>query len=153
MWPQVDCCSCAWQSKVKYTRKWKTWVTPFFLKFLFWTFKKKFLMLIYFWERERDRERVGEGQRERERDRIRSRLQAPSCQHRAPWRAQTHESVRSWPEPKWDAQLTEPPRQLWVTPFLRKMQLIHSRMHKTTFEIIWGLNIKQQSLSNFILIS
>ena len=52
-----------------------------------------FLMFIYFWERERERERErawgGRG-RERGRHRIWNRLQALSCQHRAPSRAQTH---------------------------------------------------------------
>ena len=38
--------------------------------------------------------------RERRRHRIWSRLQALSCQHRAPWGTWTHEPVRSWPEPK-----------------------------------------------------
>ena len=54
-------------------------------------------MFIYFWERERERERErvhaleqGRG-RERGRCRIRSRLQAPSCQHRARRGARTHQ--------------------------------------------------------------
>ena len=55
----------------------------------------KFLYL--FWERERERERAGEVQRERER---KNPKQTPSCQHGAQLGAQTHEAVRSWPEPK-----------------------------------------------------
>ena len=46
-------------------------------------------MFIHLWERERDRVWVGKGQRER-RHRIWSRLQAPSCQHRAWHRFWTH---------------------------------------------------------------
>ena len=45
-------------------------------------------MFTYF-EGEKDRLQTGEGQRERHR--IRSRLQAPSCQHRARCGARTHE--------------------------------------------------------------
>ena len=61
---------------------------------------KKFLMFTYFWDRER--QSVSRGGAEREGDRIRSRLQAPSCQHRA-WRgAQTHgprDHDLSWSQP------------------------------------------------------
>ena len=63
-------------------------------------------MSIYFWEREKEYER-GRG-RERGRPRIRSRLQVLSCQHRALWRGSSSWTVRSWPELKLDAQLTEP---------------------------------------------
>ena len=45
-------------------------------------------MFIYFWQRETEPERARG--RERGRHRIRSRLQALSCQHRAPHGAQTH---------------------------------------------------------------
>ena len=41
--------------------------------------------------KERDRARAGKGQRERERDRVQSRLQAPSCRHRARRGARTHQ--------------------------------------------------------------
>ena len=52
-------------------------------------------MFIYFWERERERERErvsewGGAERETGRHRIWSRLQAPSCQHRAWCGAWTH---------------------------------------------------------------
>ena len=50
---------------------------------------KFFLMFIYFWDRERQ-SASGRGA-ERGRHRIPSRLQAPSCQHRAWCRAWTHE--------------------------------------------------------------
>ena len=73
------------------------------LKFFFLTF------IFYFWDRERQSMNGGGAERERGRHRIRSRLQALSCQHRAQHGAQTHK-LRSWPEPKLDAQLTEPPR-------------------------------------------
>ena len=77
-------------------------------------------MFIHFWEREREREPawVGEGQRERET--IGSRLQALSCQHRARFRAQTHQP--------WDHDLswsrTEPPRRPSLI-FLERSTLIH----------------------------
>ena len=51
-------------------------------------------------ETERDREQAGEGQRDRETQN--PKLQAPSCQHKAQYRARhrarTHEPTRSWPE-------------------------------------------------------
>ena len=52
-------------------------------------FKKKIFTFIYFWEKEH---KWGRG-RERRRHRIRSRLQTPSCQHRAQQGAQTHKSL------------------------------------------------------------
>ena len=60
----------------------KEFILLFFLIFFF-TF-------IHFWETERDRAQAGEGQRERDTHRIQSRLQAPSCQHRARCGIQTH---------------------------------------------------------------
>ena len=71
----------------------------------FWgNFKKNFFYHVYF-ETEYE---WGRG-REWGRHRIQSRLQAPSCQHRAQCEARTHWTARSWPEPKSDAQPTEPP--------------------------------------------
>ena len=47
-------------------------------------------MFIYFWQRERETEHERARGRERGRHRIQSRLQALSCQHRAPHGARTH---------------------------------------------------------------
>ena len=52
-----------------------------------------FLMFTYFWDRERQSMSRGGAERERGRHRNWSRLQAPSCQHRAWCRASTH---RPW---------------------------------------------------------
>ena len=53
-----------------------------------------FFSTLFIFGTERDRAQVGEGQRDRERERhphrIQSRLQAPSCQHRAQHRTRTH---------------------------------------------------------------
>ena len=62
--------------------------TPFDPNFTSFYLKKIFFYIYLFL---RDRARAGEGQRERGRHRIRSRLQAPSCQHRAPRGARTRE--------------------------------------------------------------
>ena len=84
----------------------KPWFHPaysiyivFHLKFLFYFLLKIFLMFIHFWETEREHE-WGRG-RERGRHWIQSRLQAPSCHHRAQRRARTHglqdhDLSRSW---------------------------------------------------------
>ena len=62
-------------------------------------------MLIYFW----DRAQVGEGQRERE---TQNQKQAPGSEQSAqsPTRGSNSWAVRSWPEPKLDAQQTDLPR-------------------------------------------
>ena len=66
-------------------------------------------MFIYFWERGRQ-SRVGEGQRERETQNLK---QAPGSELSAqsPTRGSNSRTMRSWPEPKSDAQPTEPPRR------------------------------------------
>ena len=63
-------------------------------------------MFVYFWEI--DREWAGEGQRERETQNLK---QAPGLKLSAqsPVRGLNSKVVRSWPEPKLDTQLTEPP--------------------------------------------
>ena len=73
---------------------------------------------IYFWERARDRAWVGEGYRERE---TQNRKLAPGSEQSAqsPTRGSNSRTARSWPEPKSDAQQTEPPRRpmiycIWV---------------------------------------
>ena len=53
-------------------------------------FKKIFFYVLFLFESKRDRAGEGEGQNQRERHTIPNRLQALSCQHRAPHRAQTH---------------------------------------------------------------
>ena len=63
------------------------WSSPCFTYLLIFCFN----VYSFLRERHRDREQAGEGQRERGRHRIQSRLQAPSCQHRARCRARTHE--------------------------------------------------------------
>ena len=73
-----------------------------------------FLMFIYFWDRETEHERGRV--RERGRHRMWSRLQALSCQHRADAGLEPI-TVRSWPEPKSEAQPTEPPRHSWKFVF------------------------------------
>ena len=67
---------------------------------------------LYVFLRERDRERawVGEGQREKETDSEAGfRLWAVSTRGRCP--GLNSRAVRSWPEPKLDAQPTEPPKR------------------------------------------
>ena len=73
-----------------------TLVYLFFLRFYF-----------YFWERERDRVRAGEGQREREQNPKQAPGSELSVQN--PTWGLNPRTARSWPEPKSDAQLTEPP--------------------------------------------
>ena len=74
-------------------------------------------MLIYFWKG--DRAQVG--QRERETQNLK---QAPGSELSAqsPMRGSNPQTVRSWPEPKSDAQLTEPPRRPYVYLFLRERE-------------------------------
>ena len=66
-------------------------------------------MFIYFWERGRDRAWAGERQRERE---TQNPKQAPGSELSAqsPMQGSNSQTARSWPEPKLDAQPTEPPR-------------------------------------------
>ena len=78
---------------------------------------------VYFWERE-SRVQVGEGQRERETEDLKqtpgSKLSAQS-----PTQDSNPRTTRSWPEPKSDAQLTEPPRRPESTSFLvREAKLV-----------------------------
>ena len=111
------------------------------------------IMFIYFWEKERVQ--VGEVQRERGRHRIWRRLRALGYQHR-PWhQAQTHEPcMRSWPDPKLDAQPTEPPRNpRFCTSFphgftrmmavVDKINFIFSLLcqHKSTQKITWCITL------------
>ena len=68
-------------------------------------------MFIYiFWERKREREKAGEEQKERETENLNegpgSELSAQSLM----WGLNS-QTMRSWPEPKFVAQLTEPPRR------------------------------------------
>ena len=65
-------------------------------------------MFIYFWERQRQNA-SGLGQRERETQNLK---QAPGSELSAqiPTRGSNPRAVRSWPEPKSDAQPTEPSR-------------------------------------------
>ena len=72
--------------------------------------------------RETETARVGEGQLERERE---DPKQALHCQHRGRYGARPHEAMRSWPEPKSDAELTEPPRR--PSPVFLKSLVISGR--------------------------
>ena len=67
-----------------------------------------FLTLIYYWETERGRAWAREGQREEE---TQNPKQAPGSELSAQSLRQgsNSQTARSWPEPKWDAQPTEPP--------------------------------------------
>ena len=66
-------------------------------------------ILMFIFERERDRAQVGEGQRKRETQNLK---QAPGSELSAQsWmQGSNSQTARSWPEPKSDAQPTEPPR-------------------------------------------
>ena len=77
---------------------------------------------MFIFEGKRDRVWVGEGQRERHTQNLK---QAPGSELSAqnPSRGSTSQTARSWPEPKLDAYLTEPPR--WPSFFL----LINSDRH------------------------
>ena len=68
-----------------------------------------FLMFVFIFETERDRAWAGEGQRERETEKLK---QAPGSDLSAqnPTQVSNPRTMRSWPEPKSDAQLTEAPR-------------------------------------------
>ena len=90
---------------------WDTmWRSLIFFIFLLMFFFFNFFFNVYLFlgQRETEHER-GRG-RERGRHRIQSSLQAPSCQHRMRHRGLNSWTTRSWPEPKSDAQPTEPPR-------------------------------------------
>ena len=73
-----------------------------------------FFLCLFIFERETETEYEWGRDRGRGRHKIRSRLQVLSCQHRARRGAQTHElglqTGFAWPEPKSDAEPTEPPR-------------------------------------------
>ena len=64
---------------------------------------------VYLFLREREQS-VSGGGAERRGNRIWGRLQAPSHQHRCLTRGSNSQAVRSWPEPKSDAQPAEPAR-------------------------------------------
>ena len=87
-------------------------------------FKIFFVMFIYFWERERERVQAGEGQKERKTQNLKptpgSELSAQSLTQ-----ASNSQTVRSWPEPKLDAQPTEPPRSPWEKWFLCFIFTLH----------------------------
>ena len=84
----------------------------FFLNFFF-------LMFIHFWETERDKACVGA-----ETGRHRNPKQAPGSELSAqsPMLGSNPWTVRSWPELKLDAQLTEPPRRLTFPNFQRTLK-------------------------------
>ena len=71
---------------------------------------KKFFNVLFIFEIERDRAWMGEGQRERE---TQNWKQAPGSEPSAQsqMRGSNSRTTRSWPEPKSDPQLTEPPRR------------------------------------------
>ena len=94
-----------------------------------------FFLNVYFWERERDSMSEGRG-RKRGRHRIPSRLQAPSCQHRARRGAQTHklrDHDLSWsPTPNWLSHPGAPTHlsfhlNLWETEIFVIFPLLHVR--------------------------
>ena len=74
------------------------------------------------------------GEEQRGRHRIWSRFQALSCPHRARHWAQTQEP-RSWPEPKLDAQLTEPSRRPKFPLLLRSYYIIIRLLHYLVFQL------------------
>ena len=67
-------------------------------------------MFIYFWQRERDRAWAGKGQRERETQNPKQ-ATGSELSAQSPTRGSNSQTTRSWPEPKSDAQPTEPPRR------------------------------------------
>ena len=73
---------------------------------------KYFFKCLFVFETERDRAWTGEGQRERE---TQNPKQAPGSELSAqsPTWGSNSRTARSWPEPKSDAQPTEPPRHPW----------------------------------------
>ena len=87
------------------------WTVIWWLEFLIFFF----LTFIYFWDRERQ-SMNGVGQRERE---TQNPKQAPGSELSAqsPTRGSNSPAARSWPELKWDAQPTEPPRRPEALPF------------------------------------
>ena len=93
------------------TFQWLT-LTAFYLNFFIY-----FLTFIHFWEAERDIECEWGRGRDRGRRRIRSRLQAPKqapgseLSAQSPTQGLNPRTVRSRPEPKSDAEPTEPPRR------------------------------------------
>ena len=92
---------------------------------------KKFLMFIYYWETERDRAWTWEGQREEETQNLK---QAPGSELSAqsPMRRSNSQTARLWPEPKSDAQPTEPPRRPLVY-FLVHLSIFLVHLRKSAF--------------------
>ena len=76
-----------------------------------------FFLCLFIFETERDTAWTGEGQRERE---TQNRKQAPGSEPSAqsPTRGSNSRTARSWPEPKSDAQPTEPPRRPYFHIFI-----------------------------------
>ena len=85
------------------------------------------LMFIYFWERKRQAKSMSGGGAQREGDthRIRSRLQVPSCQHRARSKAQTHEP--------WDHDLSWSRMLKWLSHQEPSFSLFFLNGHKILF--------------------
>ena len=85
-----------------------------------------------FCETERQRERDRETERETETENPR---QAPHCQHRAQRGAQTHSTVRSWPEPKSRA----PCLTYWATQEPENIIILSITTHRQEkFSLMWG---------------
>ena len=74
-------------------------------------------MFIYF-EGERDKVWAGEGQRERETQNPKQ-TSGSELSAQSPTRGSNSQTVRSWPEPKSDAQPAEPRRRPWEYTYLK----------------------------------
>ena len=80
---------------------------------------------------------MGERGRERRRHRIWSKLQAPSCQHRAPVQGSNPQTVRSWPEPKSNTWPTEPRSRPWKD-IVRGHRICLANIHILWLQWVWG---------------
>ena len=74
------------------------------------SFFKKFLTLIYFWEKERDRALMGGGTEEEKETQNLKQTPGSKMSAQSPTQGSNPQTMRSWPELKMDAQLIEPPR-------------------------------------------
>ena len=73
-----------------------------------WNWFFFFLMFIYFWDRER--QSMNGGGSEREGDKNPKQAPGSELSAQSPTQGSNSRTVRSWPEPKSDAQPNEPPR-------------------------------------------
>ena len=95
-------------------------------------------MFVYFWEIERKQGRGREREKERERE-TQNPKQAPGSglSAQSPMRGSNSQAVRPWPEPKSDAQLTEPPRRPSTVHSLKRREALLKSRGRTLSGHAW----------------